>query len=130
MGLDILPVSTLPQSNVVTLCKDVRETDITELCAIHAPGGFSGITCDIAPNLSGIREVDNKNVGDLYGAVRSAVIQGLKTGGNFVVKAFFSDDFKATKADLVRLFRSVSVFKPAASRSVSSEIYLVALGKK
>jgi 23S rRNA (uridine2552-2'-O)-methyltransferase len=103
---------------------------VTVLCALHAPGGFDVITCDIAPNLSGIREADDRNMGELYNAVRGMVMKGLKTSGHFFLKAFFSDDFRATKSDLATLFRSVSVFKPVASRSISSEIYLVAVGKK
>lgn len=130
IGIDILPVKALPRKNIMTIRGDIRETDVAELCTLHAPGGFDVITCDIAPNLSGIREVDDRNVGELYDAVRGVVTKGLKTGGHLFLKAFFSDDFKATKSDLATLFRSVSVFKPAASRSISSEIYLVAVGKK
>jgi len=130
IGIDILPVNSLPHKNIMTIRGDIRETDVAGFCALHAPGGFDVITCDIAPNLSGIREVDDRNVGELYDAVRGVVTKGLKTGGHFLLKAFFSDDFKATKSDLATLFRSVSVFKPAASRSISSEIYLVAVGKK
>lgn len=130
VGVDILPLTPLPRKNVITIQGDIRETDVTDLRARYAPGGFNLITCDIAPNLSGIREVDDKNMGELYDGVRSFVTKGLKTGGHFVLKAFFSNDFKATKTDLTTLFRSVFVFKPAASRSISSEIYLVAMGKK
>jgi 23S rRNA (uridine2552-2'-O)-methyltransferase len=101
-----------------------------ELCAFYATGGFNVITCDIAPNLSGIREVDNRNVSELYDAVKDIVIKGLNAGGHFVLKSFFSDDFKSIKSGLATMFRTVSAFKPTASRSASSEIYLVAVGKK
>lgn len=130
LGVDILPVIRLPQNNVFTIQGDIREIDMKELIASHKSRGFDIITCDIAPNLSGIREVDDRNVGELYDAVESAVVKTLKTGGHFILKAFFSDDFKAIKSKLSTLFRTVSVFKPAASRSASSEIYLVAIGKK
>lgn len=130
VGIDILPVNALPQKNITTIRGDIRELDMTEIFDSHAPRGFNVITCDIAPNLSGVREVDDKNVGELYDTVQSVVIKGLKTSGHFVLKAFFSDDFKTIKSDLANLFRTVSVFKPDASRSVSSEIYLIALRKK
>jgi len=74
--------------------------------------------------------VDNRNVSELYDAVKDVVAKSLKAGGHFVLKSFFSDDFKSIKSDLATMFRTVSVFKPAASRSASSEIYLVAIGKK
>jgi len=130
VGIDILPLKALPQKNIFTIQGDIRETDVADLCVQHAPSGFNVITCDISPNLSGIREVDDKNMGELYDSVRDFITKGLKAGGNFVLKAFYSDNFKETKSDLTNLFKSVSVFKPVASRNISSEIYLVGMGKK
>jgi len=130
VGIDILPLKALPQKNIFTIQGDIRETDVADLCVQHAPRGFNVITCDISPNLSGIREVDDKNMGELYDSVREFITKGLKAGGNFVLKAFYSDNFKETKSDLTNLFKSVSVFKPVASRNISSEIYLVGMGKK
>lgn len=130
VGIDILPTIKLPQKNIVTIQGDIRSIDIMELRAFYARDGFNVITCDIAPNLSGIREVDNRNVSELYDAVKDVVAKSLRAGGHFVLKSFFSDDFKSIKSDLATMFRTVSVFKPVASRSVSSEIYLVAARKK
>jgi 23S rRNA (uridine2552-2'-O)-methyltransferase len=130
VGIDILPLKALPQKNIITIQGDIRKTDVAGLCAQHSPSGFNVITCDISPNLSGIRDVDDKNMGELYDSVRDFITKGLKAGGNFVLKAFYSDNFKETKSDLTNLFKSVSVFKPAASRNISSEIYLVGMGKK
>lgn len=130
VGIDILPVKPMPHKNVIILQQDIRETDIADLCSRVAPGGFNAITCDISPNLTGIREVDDRNIGELYDAVRGFVASGLKTGGHFILKTFYSDNFKDIKSDLKRTFKTVSVFKPIASRNISSETYLVALGKK
>jgi len=129
IGIDILPIVRLPQKNVVAIQGDIREIDIEELHILYAPGGFDVITCDISPNLSGIREVDNRNVGELFVAVENVVEKTLKVGGHLILKAFFSDDFKIIKSKLANLFRTVSTFKPVASRSASSEIYLVAVEK-
>ncbi len=130
VGIDILPVTKLPQKNIVTFQGDIREIDIMETYTLYAAKGFNVITCDISPNISGIREVDDRNVSELYNVVQNVVIKTLKTGGHFILKAFFSDDFKTVKLNLATLFHTVSVFKPAASRSASSEVYLVAIGKK
>lgn len=130
VGIDILPTVKLPHENIVTIQRDIRDIDIIELRTFYATDGFNVITCDIAPNLSGIREVDNRNVSELYDTVKDVAAKSLKTGGHFVLKSFFSDDFKSIKSDLATMFKTVSVFKPAASRSASSEIYLVAAGRK
>lgn len=129
VGIDILPMTPMSQRNIVTFQRDIRELDIRAFFDELSLGPFDGVACDIAPNLSGIRDVDDKNVRDLYGAVRKAVEESLKSGGNFVFKSFFSDDFKTYMTDLRKMFKKVSVFKPVASRSVSSEIYLVCIGR-
>ncbi len=129
-GIDILPVPPLPAKNITVLTLDIRETDVRTLLGEQSIDRVDVVTCDIAPNLSGIREADEKNVNELFDAVLNVVRDGLKTGGNFLIKSFFSESFKQTDKALKGLFKKVSVFKPAASRSVSSEIYFICLGKK
>jgi len=129
MGNDIRNYVRPPQCKKDVHHRNIYLSDIAELHILYAPGGFDVITCDISPNLSGIREVDNRNVGELFVAVENVVEKTLKVGGHLILKAFFSDDFKIIKSKLANLFRTVSTFKPVASRSASSEIYLVAVEK-
>ncbi len=130
VGLDILPVKALSLPNVIVKQADIRDVDVTALLVETTRPAFDVITSDIAPNLSGIRDVDNANIYDLYRAVMDVVERGLKKGGNFVIKLFFSPDFKDMTKELRPLFLKVATFKPEASRDVSSEVYLVALGKR
>jgi len=129
VGLDILPIPPLPAQNIVLRKGDIRSLDVGALLAELGLSAFDVVTSDIAPNLSGIREVDDAHVLDLYEAVVRVVTQGLKKGGNFVVKVFFSPEFKDMARDLRPLFSKVVIFKPKASRGVSAEIYLVCTGK-
>jgi 23S rRNA (uridine2552-2'-O)-methyltransferase len=129
VGIDVAAMTPLPQRNIVTFQRDIRELNISTFFDERSQGVFDAVTCDIAPNLSGIREVDDRHIQDLHSAIKRAVEESLKSGGNFVFKSFFSDDFKAYLADLRKMFKKVSVFKPLASRSVSSEIYLVCMGR-
>ncbi len=130
LGVDLLPVAALPAKNIVAVNMDIRDMDVTTMLRDLAMDRFDVVTCDIAPNLSGIREADDKNMGELFQTVLSLVAKGLKPGGNFLIKSFFSDNLKGMDARLKTLFRKVSLFKPAASRRVSSEVYFVCLGKK
>jgi 23S rRNA (uridine2552-2'-O)-methyltransferase len=129
-GIDVLPVPPIPQKNVRTTQADIRHIDAREFLDGLAIENFNVITCDVAPNLSGIREVDDRNVGELYEAVRRLVVETLKPGGHFLLKSFFSQDLKETLGDLKGLFKTVSLYKPTASRSVSSEIYVVCLHRR
>ena len=130
LGVDILPIVPLSASNVILKIADIRETDVRELLAELAIPAFDVITSDIAPNLSGIKEVDNANIQDLYLAVLRIVKEGLRKGGNFVVKVFLSPDFRDMSSDLKPIFSKVVAFKPKASRGVSAEVYLIGMGKR
>ena len=129
VGLDILPILALPGQNIVLKQGDIRGLDVGALLAELAIPSFDVVTSDIAPNLSGVREVDDAHVLDLYEAVVRVVREGLKKGGNFVVKVFFSPEFRDMARDLRPLFSKVVIFKPKASRGVSAEVYLVCTGK-
>jgi 23S rRNA (uridine2552-2'-O)-methyltransferase len=129
-GIDLLAVAPLPQKNVVATVADIRTLNVEELLAGLSIPYFDVITCDIAPNLSGIREVDNANITELFTAVRAVVKGTLKKGGIFILKSFFSEDLKPTIKNLETLFARVSIYKPPASRGVSSEVYLVCQGKR
>jgi 23S rRNA (uridine2552-2'-O)-methyltransferase len=130
IGVDILSAPPLPAANVTVLMQDIRDMKIRDILGKFSLDHFDVITCDIAPNLSGIREADERNVNELFQTVLNIVKEGLRTGGNFLVKSFFSGSFKETDTALKDVFRKVSVFKPSASRRVSSEVYFVCFGKK
>ncbi len=130
VGLDILPVTPVPASNVVLKKVDIREVDVQDLLREAEIPAFDVVTSDIAPNLSGIREVDIARIHDLYLAVLRIVDEGLRRGGSFLIKLFFSPDFADMEATLKPRFSKVTHFKPKASRSVSDEVYLIARGKR
>lgn len=130
IGIDILPTPHLPKKNVTAIEADIRETDMTSLLSRFSLAAADVITCDIAPNLSGIRDVDDARIQELFASVLKAVDRGLKPGGHFVIKSFSTGIQKAVTADLEKRFRKVSQYKPAASRSVSSEVFFVCMGKK
>jgi 23S rRNA (uridine2552-2'-O)-methyltransferase len=129
-GIDILPIDPLPATNVILKEADIRDVNVGELLASAGRPAFDVITSDIAPNLSGIKDVDNARVRDLYLAVLRVVEGGLRKGGNFLIKLFFSPQLGDMAADLKPLFSKVTTFKPKASRGVSSEVYLVCTGKR
>jgi 23S rRNA (uridine2552-2'-O)-methyltransferase len=130
VGLDILPVKALSLPNVTVKQADIRQIDVAALLSGTGRPAFDVVTSDIAPNLSGIKDVDNANIYDLYRAVMDVVERGLKKGGNVVIKLFVSPDLREMAKELKPLFAKVATFKPEASRDVSSEVYLVALGKR
>ncbi len=130
IGIDILPTPPLPAKNITAIRADIRETDITALLSRFSLTAFDIVTCDIAPNLSGIREVDDARIEELFSSVLKTVEKGLKPGGHFIIKSFSTGIQKGITEELGKRFNRVSTYKPAASRSASSEVYFVCMGKK
>ena len=130
VGIDILPTPALPQKNVKAVQADIREIDIAKLMGEFGLTKIDVVTCDIAPNLSGIREVDDARIEELFTAVLSVVRDALKPGGNFIIKSFSTTVQKNISGALKQRFARVSQYKPPASRAVSSEIFFVCTGKK
>jgi 23S rRNA (uridine2552-2'-O)-methyltransferase len=54
----------------------------------------------------------------------------LREGGHFACKVFEGADFMAFRTEVRLHFRSVYQYHPPASRSSSSEVYLIAKGFK
>jgi 23S rRNA (uridine2552-2'-O)-methyltransferase len=127
VGIDILPMKPFPSPNVRIVTDDIRTIDVKVLLNQCGLEYFDAITCDIAPNLTGIRDVDVGNVEELYRAVHAIILAGLKKGGNTILKLFMSDSFRDITQELKQRFNKVTVFKPQASRSISSETYLVCM---
>ncbi len=95
-----------------------------------APNGalFDIVLSDMAPKTSGIPSADAARSADL--ALRALVLAEavLKPGGDLLVKVFQGARLAEVRKAFAAAFERVSLEKPAASRSESVEIFLLARG--
>ncbi|MGI9268951.1 MAG: 23S rRNA (uridine(2552)-2'-O)-methyltransferase RlmE [Porticoccus sp.] len=84
------------------------------------------VISDMAPNMSGIRGVDQTKAMYLIELALDMACEVLKPGGNFVVKVFHGEGFDQYMLELKKRFKRVTSRKPDASRSRSREVYVVA----
>lgn len=128
-ALDILPME--PINEVEFIQGDFGdENAVQQFLTLIEGKSIDVIISDIAPNISGISGVDQPRSMYLAELVVDFTQQVLKPGGTFVIKLFQGEGFDAFLLSLRKLFKSVQVRKPQASRSRSAEVYLVAKGKK
>ena len=83
------------------------------------------VLSDMAPNLSGIAAADHARSIALAEVALDFALRHLKPQGNFLVKTFQGAGYDAFVAAMRRSFVEVHARKPQASRSRSSEVYLV-----
>jgi 23S rRNA (uridine2552-2'-O)-methyltransferase len=88
------------------------------------------VMSDMAPNTSGNKAMDQPRMMHLAELARDLSLEVLKPGGSFLVKLFQGEGFQEYLATLRAEFQQVVTRKPAASRSRSSELYLLAKGRK
>lgn len=130
VGIDILDTQPFFSKNIIVLKGDILKIDISAVLSEYGIDAFDVITSDISPNISGIREVDEKNRRDVYDAIKRVVSAALREGGNLVMKSFFTESFSPLRRELDRTFSEVFVHRPEATRRASSEVYLVCLRKR
>jgi 23S rRNA (uridine2552-2'-O)-methyltransferase len=85
---------------------------------------------DLAPNVSGVWDVDHARQISLSKSAFSLAEKVLKDNGNAVFKVFEGEFLTEFRNELKKSFGKVLLSKPTASRQESSELYLVCLNYK
>ena len=89
---------------------------------------FDAIISDLAPDVSGVWEVDQVRQIDLARHALKIARSLLKPGGNMLVKAFQGADLREFQLEIKSSFQNLRTVKPQASRPESAEIYLLGQG--
>ena len=91
-------------------------------------GKADAVLSDMAANTTGHRQTDHLRIMALAEAAAHFACEILAAGGSFLCKVLQGGTEAALLADLKRDFSNVKHVKPAASRSESAELYLLARG--
>ena len=128
IGVDIahmMPVdgaTILPESDFLSAATRRRIED--ELGGRRA----DVLVSDMAPNATGIRFMDHEIIMQLCYAALEFSARVLRDGGTFLCKAWQGSEQKRFEETMQRLYTHVKVVKPQASRTDSSEVFLLARG--
>ncbi|MBK1649307.1 SAM-dependent methyltransferase [Rhabdochromatium marinum] len=127
MALDLLPMDALPGVEVIQGDFTLQAT--LELLEQALDGrSVDLVLSDMAPNVSGVRAVDQPRSIHLCELALDLSTRVLQSGGHLMMKAFHGEGFDQLVRELRTCFDRVVSRKPEASRSNSREIYLVAKG--
>ncbi|MBK7503479.1 MAG: RlmE family RNA methyltransferase [Polaromonas sp.] len=129
IALDLLEMA--PIEGVIFLQGDFREDALLQQLKEEMQGQLADVVVsDMAPNLTGIDATDAARVEHLIELAIDFCQNHMKPQGALVAKVFHGSGY----SQLVNLFKTnfkiVKAVKPAASRSGSSETFLVGLGQK
>ncbi len=126
VAIDILDMPPLPGVDFLHL--DFLDADAPEKLKAMAGGPVDVVLSDMAANATGHRKTDHLRIVALAEAAALFAREVLKPGGAFLAKVLQGGTEGALLADLKRDFAVVKHVKPAASRSDSAELYVLATG--
>ena len=107
---------------------DIRADEVVAKVLSMIPDGANVVLSDMSPNISGNYPYDHARSIDLCEHALAFASRVLKPGGNFVVKMFYGDMSGRYVSTVRGKFDEVYVTHPPASRSTSSEVYVIAIG--
>jgi 23S rRNA (uridine2552-2'-O)-methyltransferase len=126
-AIDIKPIQQVFGENVQVLEGDALSLD-SEALSAHAP--YDVVLSDMAPNTSGSKFQDQARSTELFlRALEVAVAHG-KPGSHFVAKIFMSGDYKAAQTEVRKVYESIRTIRPEGTRQVSTEVFVVGMGKR
>ena len=129
IALDLLEMQ--PINGVEFIQGDFREESVLKLLEQSLNNKqVDLVIADMAPNMSGIADVDQAGAAYLTELALDFSRDWLKPNGNFLVKVFVGAGFDEILLNMRKMFDKVVTRKPKASRGRSSEVYLLGLGRK
>ena len=126
---DILEME--PVEGVHFICGDFTDDAVFEQI-VGALGGKAAdlVISDMAPNLSGMNDIDQPRAMYLVDLAVDFADKTLKKGGSLLMKVFQGEGYNELMQRLRSEYATVVTRKPEASRARSREMYLLAKGKK
>ncbi len=124
IAMDLLPMDPIPRVDFI-------QGDFREKASLNALETFVNnapidlVISDMAPNITGIKTVDQPGVMHLAELALEFTLKWLQPGGHFLVKTFVGSDFDKLVKKMRPNFEKVITVKPKASRDRSSEVYLL-----
>jgi len=150
VAVDILDLNTKPLNNTVFIKKDILDKDFFEKLAevyevrppqnwkpkllggltsyTSAPQFFDVVVSDMAPNTTGLLELDVANCLELTQRALEIAKEVLTKGGNFVCKIFEGPGTDNFVKEVKGHFKMIKRYRPHAVRRGSKEFYLIAKG--
>ncbi len=129
IGIDLKSVE--PVAGAAVLQGNIEEpSTLKEIADILGGIKADVVLSDLAPNVSGVWDIDHARQISLSTIAFDLARQTLRIGGNAVFKVFEGEMLNEFRVQLRKSFARVLLSKPSASRQQSSELYMVCLDFK
>ena len=128
IGIDVLDLDLIPGVHIYR--QDIRDYESLDKIFIKSNIVVDLVLSDIAPNITGISDIDQSNFSEIAETIKDFCKSRLKVGGTMVMKYFLGSSFDETLNSLDNNFKKINVFKPLSSKKKSNEVYLICIDFK
>lgn len=128
LAVDQKQITPIEAPNVRVILGDITDQQTDKKIQEFLPRSADVVISDVAPNISGVWELDHARQIDLASHSLRIATSILRAGGNFFVKIFQGSTTNRFVYDARQHFSFVKLVKPKASRSQSAELYLLGMG--
>jgi 23S rRNA (uridine2552-2'-O)-methyltransferase len=125
VGVDLQSIEPV-QGMVETFKGDIRKQETVDKLMTMTDGHVDVVLSDMSPNISGNYSTDHARSVELCEHALNFARKTLSPHGSLVMKIFEGDMMKEFLESMKPDFTEVKLHAPKASRSTSSEIYIVA----
>jgi 23S rRNA (uridine2552-2'-O)-methyltransferase len=126
VGIDILDMDSIPGVEFAKI--DFLDENAPERLKKMLGGKADVVLSDMAANTTGHKQTDHLRTMNLVEAAAEFAAEVLAPNGRFLAKVLAGGTERELLAQLKKNFREVKHVKPPASRSGSSELYVLASG--
>ena len=124
VAMDILDMEPIPGATFIH--GDCRDPAVQAEVIAAVGGKVDLVMSDMAPNITGLKDVDEAGMVELAEITLDLADQLLRPGGGLLIKLFQFADTELVVKRIKSSFAQVSRRKPEASRAESREFYVVA----
>lgn len=120
LAIDLLEMDPLPGV-------DFYQGDFNDIDQ-YIDGKVDVVMSDMAPSSCGIKSVDHDRIMGMLEEVYTFAVERLRPGGSLVAKVLRGGTESKLLGEMKKTFSKITHFKPASSRTESTEIYVIAQG--
>ena len=129
IAIDLLPMAAVPKTSFIQ--GDFTDNAIYEkLQDALNNNPVDLVISDMAPNISGIKGMDQARISNLNELTLDFARDWLKPMGNMMVKTFMGSGFDDFIKQVRVTFAKTIIEKPDSSRDRSSELFIIGLKKR
>lgn len=130
VGIDRLSIKIQLPPQVTFIQADLEESLPMEQVRAIVGDGIDCVVSDMAPNTSGVKFQDQCRSVELGRLAWKWAQDVLKPGGNLVIKLLYGEDVPALVNEIKPRFQKSQIVHTQATRKGSTEVYIVATGRK